>query len=255
MATSNHSLIHTSLTDVIIFVGAGEGIRTPDPNLGKHEIAVSCQSIVLHEGTPHFTQSHAGRPGPTEDPTCTPTHERGLMQTRMEAGSSNREVTTPLSPGAEARVWPRYGTGIIRLTDKFAHQCLGSRWRASSRPQTLSMCSRTCSSGAARRAEDRASGRADMPAAFRRPERWRFHRSGDNGRCMPDTCVAGPRRTRGSVTPVTPVTPGFTHEVPKVACYACLGNYESPLALRGAVVSKPRGAIAERVPLPGRPHA
>src|SRR4051812_28149382 len=48
-----------------------------------------------------------------------------------------------------------------------------------------------------------------------------------------------------------PHLPGFTHEVPGVECYACLGNCESPLALTGAVVSKPRGVIAERVQLPG----
>src|SRR3954466_252799 len=48
---------------------------------------------------------------------------------------------------------------------------------------------------------------------------------------------------------------GFTHEVLEVEGYACLGNCESPLALRGAVVSKPRGVIAERVQLPGWPHA
>jgi len=41
--------------------------------------------------------------------------------------------------------------------------------------------------------------------------------------------------------------PGFTHEVPEVECYACLRNCESPLALRGVVVSKPRGIIAEWV--------
>ena len=40
--------------------------------------------------------------------------------------------------------------------------------------------------------------------------------------------------------------PGFTHEVPKVEFYAYLGNCKSPLALRGAVVSKPRGVIAGR---------
>src|SRR4051794_13535766 len=48
---------------------------------------------------------------------------------------------------------------------------------------------------------------------------------------------------------------GFTHEVPEVEFYAYLGNCKSPLALRGAVVSKPRGVIAGRVQLPGRPHA
>src|SRR3954453_9029708 len=33
------------------------------------------------------------------------------------------------------------------------------------------------------------------------------------------------------------VLAGFTHEVLEVEGYACLGNCESPLALRGAVVS------------------
>lgn len=40
---------------------------------------------------------------------------------------------------------------------------------------------------------------------------------------------------------------GFTREVPAVECYACLGNCEFPLALREAVISKPKGVIAERV--------
>src|SRR5512142_881510 len=43
---------------------------------------------------------------------------------------------------------------------------------------------------------------------------------------------------------------GFTHEVLEVECYARLGNYKSTLALRGALVSKPRGVIVERIQLP-----
>src|SRR5205823_2224405 len=66
------------------------------------------------------------------------------------------------------------------------------------------------------------------------------------------------RYNRKSVTVVTDHGhrwTGFTHEVPEVEFYACLGNCKSRLTLRGAVVSKPRGVIAGRVQLPGRPHA
>ena len=49
--------------------------------------------------------------------------------------------------------------------------------------------------------------------------------------------------------------PGFTHEVLKIDCYACFGNFESSSALSGAAISKPRRVIAERAQLPERPHA
>jgi len=45
------------------------------------------------------------------------------------------------------------------------------------------------------------------------------------------------------------MTPGFTHEVPEVERYACVGNCKSSLALSGATISKPRHVIAERAQL------
>src|SRR4051812_49633931 len=44
--------------------------------------------------------------------------------------------------------------------------------------------------------------------------------------------------------------PGFTHEVLEVDCYTCLGNCESLLTLRGAVISNLGGVFAELLQLP-----
>ena len=50
-------------------------------------------------------------------------------------------------------------------------------------------------------------------------------------------------------------TPGFTHEVPEIECYACFGNCECSSALSGVALSKPRRVIAERAQLSERSHA
>ena len=73
--------------------GAGEGIRTPDPDLGKREITVSPRSIAVRENPPKCAAFRDFGQGGIISRLRTPVDSRELRRTTVEARDGNREVT------------------------------------------------------------------------------------------------------------------------------------------------------------------